>query len=593
MKKLQPFLGAACAALLALTPVTASFADDGGSAAKEKESAINLGADLDQIDTLNPFTSIFDIAISVLNFEYQPLAGIDEKGDYGPILADKFETEGKVWTYHIRDKAKWSDGKDVTADDVVWTYDAVKKNKSLQVANGESVSNVVKVEAVSPKTVKIYTEAPTALHPGILPIVPKHVWEKLDNPAKFTNTKDVVGSGPFVLSEYDQGVSLTLSANPHYWGGKPGVEKIHWSGFKNTDAMVLALRNGEIDLVSGVSNAQFESLKKAKGIKTYRAESKHFWNLTINPGWQTTSGEKYGTNNPVLEDKAFRQAIGQVIDRQKLVDRVIGGLGTQGPAMVPPGTPGDFFTELPGVSKKQGVEPAKKALEAAGYTTNSEGQRLDKNGNPITLRLMYNGSSTSNTAVAEFLESWFGDLGIPLQMKATNWDEMSGSLIPTGDYDMYIDGWGMSQDPDYMLSINTCATLPDEPATRGASQVGMCDPEYDKLFKQQHEELDPAKRKELVTKAQQMIYEYGAVAMLYFDDSLGAYRSDRLDNLVAVKGSPNNWWSLSKATIKGQEAAGAGGANPILYVVIGVAVVAVIAGVVVAVRRRSTSDDRQ
>ena len=250
----------------------------------------------------------------------------------------------------------------------------------------------------------------------------------------------------------------------------------------------------------------------------------------------------------------------------------------------------------------QGVDEAKKSLEEAGYTTDADGNRLDKDGKPITLRLMYNGGSTQNTSMAEFVKSWFKDLGIPLKMKSTNWDEMSGNLIPKGDYDMYVDGWGVSDDPDYMLSINVCSTLPEKPATRAASQVGMCDPEYDKVFEAQHTELDPAKRKELVTDAQRLIYEYGAVAMFFFDDSLGAYRSDRLDNLLVIKGSPNNRFSITQATIKGAGDSGgdangsdSSGGNATGWLIGGGIAVVVLAGagIFAATRRKKTADDRQ
>lgn len=592
MKHLTALCGLTAAAALVVAPLTAAHAAGEPSA----ETSIRLAADLDQVDTLNPFTAIFEDAKDVLEYEYDPLAGIDETGDYGGILADDFEVDGTTWTYHIRDNATWSDGEPVTSEDVVWTYDAVLGDKAMQAANGASLANVEKAVAVDEKTVEIITKAPTPLHPGILPIVPEHIWAGIDNPAEFANDSDVVASGPFVISEYKQGVSITMTANEHFWGGKPGVDKLHISGFKNKDAEVLALRNNEIDMLSGLSSAQFDSLKGVENVEQYQKTSQHFWNVTLNPGWKTTSGEGFGTHAKVLEDQAFRRAIGQVIDREQLVDRVLNGMGSQGPAMVPPGTPGGFFTELEEEALPQGIEPAKQSLEAAGYTTDADGNRLDKAGKPITLRLMYNGGDTANTATAEFLKSWFADIGIPLELKSTNWDEMSGNLIPKGDYDMYIDGWSISEDPDYMLSINICSTLPEEPATRGASQVGMCTPEFDKIFAEQHTETDPDRRKVLVTEAQKLIYEYGAIAMLYFDDALGAYRSDRLDNLVVVNGSPVNRFSIAQATIT--DTAGDGGAESGSgatgwLIGGGVLAVAAIGAGIIAMRRKQSADDRK
>ena len=593
MKITKPLIGLTAALALTVAPLTAVYAANESTA----ESSIRLASAMDEIDTLNPFTAVFNEALIVLDYEYEPLAGITETGDYGGILADDFKVDGTTWTYHIRDKATWSDGKPVTADDVVWTYEAVMNNKALQVANGESVGNIEKVNAVDEKTVEIHTTAPTPLHPGILPIVPKHIWESIDKPAEYANTEGVVGSGPFIIEDYQQGVSITLKSNPHYWRGKTGVDKLNIIGFKNDDAAVLALRNGEIDMKGGLSSAQFDSLKSVKGIKDYRVTSKHFFNLTINGGWKTVDGKSFGTENPVLHDQAFRRAIGQAIDRKVLLDRVINGLGSQGPTILPPGSPGGFYTDLPDAALPMGVDAAKKSLEAAGYTTDAQGNRLDKDGKPITLRMMFNGGSTENLATSEFIESWFKDLGIKMELKNTNWDEM-GELIPKGDYDTYIDGWGVSQDPDYMLSINVCSVLPEKAGESSSSQSGMCDPEYDKIFEAQHTELDPAKRKELVQQALQMIYEYGNTAMFYYDDNLGAYRSDRLENLVEVNGSPYNRFSIAQATIKGAGGSDAkggdtGGMNG--WLIGGGIVVVVLAagGIILGARRKKSADDRK
>ena len=589
MKIMKPLIGTAAALALVAAPVTAAFAADTNDA----ESSIRLSSDMGQIDTLNPFTAVFNEALIVLAYEYEPLAGIDQTGDYGGILADDFSVDGKTWTYEIREKATWSDGEPVTADDVVWTYEAVMNNKPLQVANGESVGNIEQVVAKDDKTVEIITKDPTPLHPGILPIVPKHVWEKIDKPDEYANTEDVVGSGPFIIDEYKQGTSITMKSNPHYWGGKTGVEKLHIVGFKNTDAAVLALRNGEIDMLGGLNSAQYDSLANVEGVTPYQVKSKHFFNLTINGGWKTAGGEAFGNQNPVLEDQAFRRALGQAIDRDVLVDRVLNGLGSQGPTILPPGSPGGMFTELEGATLPTGIDEAKKSLEAAGYTTDASGNRLDKDGNPITLRMMFNGGSTANTATAEFVESWFTDLGIKMELKNTNWDEM-GELLPKGEYDMYIDGWGVSDDPDYMLSINTCAVLPEAPGASNSSQSGMCNPEYDKVFKAQHTELDPAKRTELVHQALQMIYEYGNTAMFYYDDALGAYRSDRLENLVEVNGSPYNRFSIAQATIKGQDSASSEGGATGWIIGGGIAVVVVAAAAIfLSTRRKQNADDRK
>lgn len=587
MKFWKPLSAGIIALAVIVAPTTAAIAADQDG----DGNYIRLATNFDQIDNLNPFLAVFGEALDVLDYQYEPLAGIDETGDYGPILASDFTVDGKTWTYTIQEDATWSDGEPVTADDVVWTYETIMNNPPLQVADGQSITNLESVTAVDDKTVKFTTKEPTPLHPGIINVLPKHVWEKIKDIESFENTDPIVGSGPFVLTEFKQGTSMTLKANEHYWRGKPKVAGLHLIGFKNTDARVLALRNGEIDMLGGMNSAHYDSLDGVKGVERYRVLSKHWWNLEVNAGWKTLSGDPYGDQNPVLEDVQFRQAISQAIDRKTLVDRVIGGLGSEGPTIIPPGTPGGFYTDLDGIAKPFDIEAAKQTLEDAGYTTDANGNRLDKDGAAITLRLMFDGGSTQNTATAEFFESWMKDLGIKLDVKSTNWDEMS-DLIRSGKYDLYIGGWGVSDDPDYMLSINTCSSLPEKPGA-SASQSGMCDPEYDKVYESQRSELDFDKRKVLVQQALQMIYDNAQSDIFYYDDGLGAYRSDRLENLFLIKGSPYNNRSLSQATFKAGVTSGGGLSGTTIGVVVGVLLLAAVGGVFFAAKRKKSADDRK
>ncbi|MEB4614371.1 ABC transporter substrate-binding protein, partial [Leucobacter sp. M11] len=219
------------------------------------------------------------------------------------------------------------------------------------------------------------------------------------------------------------------------------------------------------------------------------------------------------------------------------------------------------------------------------------GSRLGKDGAPITLQLMYDASSTQNSSSAQFMQSWLKDLGIGLELKGTNWGEML-DLVPQGKYDMYISGWSVSGDPDYMLSINTCGTLPDSPGASSPSQDYMCDPEFDALYQAQHVETDPEQRIELVHQAMARHYDFASNLNLYYDDALEAYRSDRLTNLVEMNGSELNYWSIAQVEL--QDGAGSGGVPGWVWGVGGGVLVLAIAGIATAsVRRKNTAADRQ
>ena len=226
------------------------------------------------IDTFNPFLAILASSTGILRFQYENLVQYGVNNEPVPGLSDKWETstDGKTWTYHIRDGMKWSDSQPLTADDVAWTFNAVKTNPALQKANGGLVENVQSVAAKDPSTLELTLTAPQASNPGFeLPIVPKHVWEKQADPSKYANDTDTVGSGPFTIKSYQKGVSVQLVANPNFWRGPAKVSGLTYAYYKNTDAAVQALKNGEVDIVGSLTPAQFTSLKDQSGITASRA----------------------------------------------------------------------------------------------------------------------------------------------------------------------------------------------------------------------------------------------------------------------------------------------------------------------------------
>ena len=122
-----------------------------------------------------------------------------EDGSPTKGLADDWEVEddGMTWVYTLQDDLQWSDDEPITSADVDYTYEQMMTVPELSVANGNLVSNFESVEAPDDKTVVIQLRTPQASNPGTeVPIVPKHIWEKIDDPASYANDNDVVGSGP-------------------------------------------------------------------------------------------------------------------------------------------------------------------------------------------------------------------------------------------------------------------------------------------------------------------------------------------------------------------------------------------------------------
>ena len=560
------------------------------------------------IDTFNPFLAILASSTGILRFQYENLVQYGVNNEPVPGLSDKWETstDGKTWTYHIRDGMKWSDNQPLTADDVAWTFNAVKTNPALQKANGGLVENVQSVTAKDASTLELTLAAPQASNPGFeLPIVPKHVWEKEADPSKYANDTDTVGSGPFVIKSYQKGVSVQMVANPNFWRGPAKVSGLTYAYYKNTDAAVQALKNGEVDIVGSLTPAQFTSLKDQSGITTNQGAGRRYTALAINPGAIDATGKPLGDGNAALQDPVLRQALVKAIDKQTLLTRVLQGLGKPG------------VTEMPGVypaytgyaagytAPTFDIAGANQLLDQAGYAKGADGNRTDKSGKPLTLRLMGRNSDPTHAQMAEFVKGWMGQIGIPLTVSMVTPNQVNDDST-LGKYDLYFTGWGIGPDPDFQLSINQCSSRPNADGSGATSENNWCDPAFDALYTAQHTELDATKRADLVKQAFTMIDKAAINSVIWYADTLEAWRSDKFTGFVkqpentGVVMGQNGYWGLYAATPVSADttsAAGTSSSSGMPGWAIGLIIVAIIvvvgAIILLSMRRRATAADRE
>ena len=554
------------------------------------------------IDTLNPFTAILASSTSIMSLQYESLAQYSAADNsVVPGLASKWTTssDGLVWKFTIPAEREWSDGSPLTAKDAAWTFTAIQNDEKLAQANGGLLTNIVSVTAPDDRTVKITLKEAQAPNPGAeLPIVPEHVWKSIKNPSGFANDRNDVGSGPFIVKSYEKGQSVQLTANKKFWRGAPKIDGITYVYYKNSDAQVQALKTGEVDIVSGLQPAQYSSLKGVKGVTLNAGAGRRYTALAINPGAKDATGAPLGDGNPALQDKILRTAIIAAIDNKTLLSKVKQGLGVLGQTAIPPVYPQYF-----GIDKSKVIRfdpaAANAMLDTAGYQKGGDGIRLDKTGKPLQLRLLGRSSDPTHAQMAEYIGPWLKAIGISTSvvMEADNQVNDDSTL---GKYDMYFTGWGIGPDPDFQMSINLCSSFPNADGSGALSESNWCDPAFDKLFTAQHVQLDPAKRATIVKKAMAVIYSSAVNDVIWYANSLEAYRSDRFTGFVTqpskggVITGQNGYWGLYSAT---PVAATSGESAPNVGAIVGViALVVVLIGVptiVVLRRRRTTADDRE
>lgn len=589
--------------VLAPFPAHAQPSAPSGDASGDSANAkvLRIGTD-GFIDSFNPFTSFYLLPTNTFRYMYENLVQNDAKaGDPTPGLAEKWESdsEGKVWTYTIRAGMKWSDDQPLTAKDVAWTYNQMMEKSELAVANGGLVENFDTVEATDDTTLVITLKKPQAPVPGQeIPVVPEHVWSKVDKPGEFKNDKDTVGSGPFQLESYEANKSVTLKANPNFWRGAPKIDEIQYRYYTNSDAQVQAIRSGEVDFVTGLTPEQFKAVEGADNVETNVGKGRRYQGISINSGLADAKDKPFGTGNEALKDVKVRQAIRAGIDTETLRKQVMQDYAQPATSFIPAVFPKWALpADNPAISGFD-VEKAKSLLDEAGWKEGSDGIR-EKDGKKLELRFLTDSNETIEANTAKFLEPWMKDIGIALKNESSDVDTVT-ERTTKGDYDMYFSGWSINSDPDYQLGLNTCGIRPDADGNGGTTQDGYCNPEFDKLYNQQHVELDEAKRIDQVHQALAVHYTDTPSVTLWYPNQLEAFRSDRFEGFGKqpadggiIANQVGYWGYSSVAPVSAEQSDEGGGPGVGLWVGIGIAAIVVIGGGVYLMRRNKNADDRE
>ncbi|WP_020574122.1 ABC transporter substrate-binding protein [Actinopolymorpha alba] len=572
--------------------------------AEEEQPTQLVVAASQSVDTFNPFMSFFAIGYTVAGLTYDSLIDWSAK-DYKPVpgiaASWKESSDHLTWTYTLRTGVKFSDGKPLTAHDAAFTYNLMMTDKDARASSSDLVENFESVEAPNDTTLVIKLKQPTnqmlALDNAI---VPKHIWEKIDSLGKFKNFDfPLVGSGPFQVVEFKTDQFIRLKANKEYWGGAPAYDELVFRYYKTPDASVQALLEGEVDIVSGLTPAQFKALKGKPGITLNQAQNRRFGSITFNVGARTKAGKGFGDGHPALKDARVRQAIHHAIDKEEMIAKVNDGLAQPGVSYIPPIFSTYFWQ--PGESEKVTFDlaEANRILDEAGYQRGPDGiRRMPGNGQPLKFRLLNHSDTPTEATDSEYLKGWWKEVGIDTKIESADFTKLN-DLLYLGKYDIIFSGWGVGPDPTSILSLHTCGVLPDDATgTQRDTDTFYCNPEYDKLHDQQKRESDIAARAEIVKQMQEILYTQAPVITLRYADTLEAYRSDRWTGFVKqpekrgmISGQQGNWAYQSAKPVQAAEEAGS---RTPLFLGGGAAVVVIAAAAaVIVLRRRRTADERE
>ena len=481
-------------------------------------------------DTMNPMTTYSTEAQEVLQLVYDKLLDYDAHLNIVPGLAEKtsVSSDGNTITYSLRKNVTWHDGEPFSADDVVFTYTLIKKKNLSQYA--QWLIDMTGIRATDPNTVAITFAKPQAFDPGLaIPILPQHIWNGLSASAiqKFANAHPV-GTGPFTFDSWKKGQTVTINRNPKFWGAAPAAATVIWVLFQNEDVMAQSLKAGEVDILTEVPPTIWDGLKGASGVTPVSVDGFSFHHIGLNVSSNPKSG-----GNPLLKDVNVRQALSLAVDRNQLVAIALAGHGKPGSVLLPPAF-GEYFLDVP-ADQQLNANPTKaeQLLDANGYDKkNSSGTRLAPNGKPLEFRLIAIESTTVDVKAAQIFQAAAKAVGIKLDLQTMDENTLGGIVYNSDapNWDIFVWGWDSGvNDPDYLLGVPLSSQI------GGNNDVYYANKTYDSLYTQQSQELDKAKRIDLVHQMQQMYYEDCAYIIMWYQAKLQAH-TDKWSGWVQTPG---------------------------------------------------------
>ena len=388
-------------------------------------------------DNLNPLISNDRIGSWILNNIYPTLLIMNQKAEKVPYLAEQIITsaDGKKVTVKLKKGLQWQDGTPLTAADVKYTGDVLYQQKLQWQA--DTFNEVERVETPDDYTVVYYLKQP---YPGFIGtfgfwqrIVPKHIFEKIDNIREFTNDQPM-GLGPFQLVDFKRGQYYTLKSVDQWFdapAGRPYLDKIIFRVYPDVNTMVLALKRGEIDLTAkDIPHTTAQELKNDPKFTVVQTPSLGFVYLGFN------------YQNEFLKDRAVRQAIATAIDRKKILMIALRGDGMLIDTGVSPVYENDVnpAAKLPAYSPEKAVNILKKA----GYQDiDGNGIVNAANGKDLIVELIYDGNDIYLKKTAQILATNFQDIGIKLNLKPLEKSTYSDLLFNQKKFDLNLGGWGI------------------------------------------------------------------------------------------------------------------------------------------------------
>jgi peptide/nickel transport system substrate-binding protein len=476
-------------------------------------------------DNLNPLLGEYQTEVDLSMFWGGYLFNWSDQNQWVPELATQMPTtknggiskDGLTIIYHLRKGVKWQDGAPFTADDVIFTWQAVMNPRNnVQTRTGYDL--ITKIDKIDDYTIAIHLRKRWSpfvntfftMSATPYPILPKHLLAQYPdiNHAQF-NSKPV-GTGPFIVQQWQNGVELRMTANPNYWRGPPKLKEVDYYVIPDETTILTQLRTHEKDFEYNAPSAQLKEFGQIPGVRVYKTPFTQYSMIALN------------TRNPILSDVRVRQALNYALDKQELIDTITHGAETPGDS----DQPNFLWAHASGLNPYT-YNPAKagQLLDQAGWKLGPDGYRY-KDGQKLSLEI----SGVAGAAVTEEVEvvvqRYWRAVGVEGVIK--NYQSnlffssyATGGIISTGKYDTAFYSWINGVDPDDSTQY-TCDAFPPN----GQNSTFFCNKDLDAAENVALNEYDQDKRKVAYDKIQRILNEQVPIIIMWYQSRLDVANTD-------------------------------------------------------------------
>jgi peptide/nickel transport system substrate-binding protein len=386
--------------------------------------------------TLNPVLADDHSSLAVIEFLFDRLLAVDpQTGSLRPGLASSWRVsaDGLTITFTLRDDVLWHDGQPFSAADVEFTFKAIV-NPDVGSPRQADFSLLKEFDAVDDTTLVVTLadiDCSILYDLSSVSIVPRHILGDDDIQTSPFNA-DPVGTGPFKFGEWVVGDHITLLTNPTYWGKAPHLDAWTYRVVADEEALLAGLEAGQLDVIP-LSLGDLYSVEAAGPFQIHRYPTNEYYFIG------------YNTDHPVLGDVRVRRALSQAVDRQRLIDRILGGQGQ----LLDTGLLPAHWAYPQELAQVRPFDPARAAqlLAEAGWVDSDGDGIRDRGGEPLRLRLGTNGENPTREAIAILAQQYYLAVGVAVEVELIKWSSFLEDVF-THDFDMVVFSWPLTLDPD-------------------------------------------------------------------------------------------------------------------------------------------------